>query len=126
MSAVHRLDSDSPVASMEELMSFCRSRAIILESSGVYGGAATTYDFGPVGAQLKKNIVDMWWRDFVENRDDVAPLDTGVILNPAGSLHGAGQGCTNQGAFGVRARVSEVCRRPNGAQPRAWCRLTSA
>ncbi|CAE7385899.1 glyQS [Symbiodinium sp. KB8] len=68
---------------MEELMSFCRSRAIILESSGVYGGAATTYDFGPVGAQLKKNIVDMWWRDFVENRDDVAPLDTGVILNPA-------------------------------------------
>ena len=50
--------------------------------SEIYGGLSNSWDFGPIGAQLKKNIKDLWWKTFVEQRDDVLGLDAAIIMNP--------------------------------------------
>lgn len=49
--------------------------------SDIYGGLANTWDYGPLGAALKKNLKDLWWNTFIDNRDDMVGLDTGIILN---------------------------------------------
>lgn len=68
--------------SLEELVSYCKSRGFIFPSSEVYGAVGAGYDYGPLGAQLKKNISDKWWKDFVSQRPDCVGLDSALILNP--------------------------------------------
>ena len=67
---------------MEKIVSLCKRRGFIYPGSEIYGGMANSWDFGPVGAQLKKNIKDLWWKNFVEQRDDVVGLDAAIIMNP--------------------------------------------
>jgi glycyl-tRNA synthetase len=67
---------------MEEIVSLCKRRGIIFPSSDIYNGMAGFYDYGPLGAELKKNIKDAWWRHFVTQREDVVGLDSSIIHNP--------------------------------------------
>lgn len=67
---------------MEEIVSLCKRRGIIFASSEIYNGFAGFYDYGPLGAQLKKNIKDAWWKYFVTRREDVVGLDSSIIHNP--------------------------------------------
>lgn len=67
---------------LEKITALSKRRGFIYPSSELYGGLANTYDWGPYGAQLKKNIADYWWRFFVESRSDVLGLDASIILNP--------------------------------------------
>ncbi|KKU03267.1 MAG: Glycine-tRNA ligase [Candidatus Amesbacteria bacterium GW2011_GWB1_47_26] len=67
---------------MEKIVSLCKRRGFVFPGSEIYGGMANSWDFGPVGAQLKKNIKDLWWKTFVESRDDVVGLDATIIMNP--------------------------------------------
>jgi len=67
---------------MEKIVSLCKRRGFIYPGSEIYGGMANSWDFGPVGAQLKKNIKDLWWKNFVEQRDDIVGLDAAIIMNP--------------------------------------------
>jgi glycyl-tRNA synthetase len=66
---------------MEEIVSLCKRRGFIFPGSEIYGGLANTWDFGPLGAQLKKNIKDHWWKTMVNSRADMLGLDGGIILN---------------------------------------------
>lgn len=66
---------------MEEIVSLCKRRGFIFQSSELYGGIGGIYDFGPLGAQLKRNIKDLWWDKFVNQRDDIVGLDTGIVMN---------------------------------------------
>lgn len=70
------------MALMEDVMALCKRRGFVYPGSEIYGGLANTWDYGPYGSQLKKNIVDFWWKTFVENRDDMMGLDTGILMNP--------------------------------------------
>ncbi len=66
----------------QAIVSLCKRRGFVYPGSEIYGGLANTWDFGPLGAQLKKNIKDIWWRRFVESRSDIVGIDSGILMNP--------------------------------------------
>ena len=67
---------------LEDIVSLCKRRGFIFPGSDVYGGMAGTWDFGPLGVALKKNLMDAWWNFFVEKRDDMYGIDAAIIMNP--------------------------------------------
>ena len=67
---------------MEKIVSLCKRRGFIFPSSEIYGGLANSYDYGPLGVELKRNIKAEWWRYFIQNREDMVGLDGNIILNP--------------------------------------------
>lgn len=68
--------------SLEEIVSLAKRRGFIYQGSEIYGGLAGTWDYGPLGAQLKRNIVNEWLKFFVDGWDDMYLIDTTVIMNP--------------------------------------------
>ena len=67
---------------MDTIVSLAKRRGFIFQSSEIYGGLASTYDYGPLGAELKRNIKDAWWRTFVHQRDDMVGLDAAILMAP--------------------------------------------
>ncbi len=67
---------------MEALISLCKRRGFVFPGSEIYGGLANAWDYGPLGAQMKKNIKDLWWKQFVESRIDMVPFDGAILMNP--------------------------------------------
>ncbi len=68
---------------MEQIVSLCKRRGFIFQSSGIYGGINGCWDFGPLGTELKRNIKNDWWWTFVQQRDDVVGLDASILMHPA-------------------------------------------
>ncbi len=68
-------------ASLEDLTSLAKRRGFIYQGSDIYGGLAGTWDYGPLGVQLKRNIANLWWQMFVESRDDIYGLDTAILMS---------------------------------------------
>ena len=75
-------DTTSPAVSMETLVALCKRRGFIFPSSEIYGGINGFFDYGPLGAELKKNIRDCWWDDMVRRRDDIVGIETSIIMHP--------------------------------------------
>ncbi len=67
---------------MDKIISLCKRRGFIFGASEIYGGLANSFDYGPLGSQMKKNIKDYWWSKFVIGRDDIVGLDSAIIQNP--------------------------------------------
>lgn len=67
---------------MEKIISLCKRRGFIFPGSEIYGGLAGTFDYGPLGVALKKNIENSWWRMFVDAREDMYGLDSAILMNP--------------------------------------------
>ena len=67
---------------METLVSLCKRRGIIYASSEIYGGINGFFDYGPLGAELKRNIRNAWWQDMVHRRDDIVGLESSIIMHP--------------------------------------------
>jgi len=67
---------------MEKIISLCKRRGFVYPGSEIYGGLANTYDYGPLGVELKNNLKRLWWQYFVQRREDMVGIDGGVILNP--------------------------------------------
>ncbi len=67
---------------LEKVVSLSKRRGFIYPGSDIYGGLANTYDLGPLGVELKRNIVNLWWQEFVHRRPEVYGLDTGVLMSP--------------------------------------------
>ena len=70
------------VATMEKVAALCKRRGFVFPGSDIYGGLANTWDYGPLGAELKRNVKDLWWRMFVHGRRDVVGLDGGIMMHP--------------------------------------------
>lgn len=66
---------------MEDIVSLCKRRGFIYQGSDVYGGLSGTWDYGPLGVTLKRNIMDLWWKTFVEDRDDMYGVDAAILMN---------------------------------------------
>ncbi|MBI2048332.1 MAG: glycine--tRNA ligase [Parcubacteria group bacterium] len=66
---------------MEKIVSLCKRRGFIFQGSEIYGGLAGTWDYGPYGVALKKNIEQLWWRQFVDSRDDMYGIDSAILMN---------------------------------------------
>ncbi|MBF0483275.1 MAG: glycine--tRNA ligase [Candidatus Omnitrophica bacterium] len=67
---------------MDKIVSLCKRRGFIFPSSEIYGGLANSWDYGPLGAELKRNLKDAWWKAVVHNREDVVGLDAAIIMHP--------------------------------------------
>jgi glycyl-tRNA synthetase len=67
---------------LEDIASLAKRRGFIYQGSEIYGGLAGTWDYGPLGVALKRNISNFWWKTFVEERDDVYGVDAAILMNP--------------------------------------------
>lgn len=67
---------------LEDIVSLAKRRGFIFPGSDVYGGLSGTWDYGPLGVQLKRNIMNAWWRLFVDGRDDMYGVDAAILMNP--------------------------------------------
>ena len=89
--------SDAPKAHpadvMKKLVALCKNRGFVFQSSEIYGGLKSAYDYGPLGAELKRNLMGEWWRDMVTTRENVVGIDASIIMHPnvwRASGHAAG------------------------------------
>ena len=67
---------------MEKIVSLCKRRGFIFQSSEIYGGINGFWDYGPLGAELKRNVKELWWNTMTRQRDDVAGLEATIIMSP--------------------------------------------
>ena len=67
---------------MEKIVSLCKQRGFVFQSSEIYGGLKSCYDYGPLGAELKRNLKAEWWRTMVHGREDVVGIDASIIMHP--------------------------------------------
>ena len=69
--------------SMDTLVSLCKRRGFVFQSSEIYGGIGSCWDYGPLGIELKNKIKRVWWREFIQRRADMVGLDASIIMHPA-------------------------------------------
>ncbi|MBE3143131.1 MAG: glycine--tRNA ligase, partial [Planctomycetes bacterium] len=67
---------------LDDIVSLCKRRGFIFQSSEIYGGLASCYDYGPLGVELKNNVKKAWWKNVVQMRDDVVGLDCSILMHP--------------------------------------------
>jgi glycyl-tRNA synthetase len=70
------------IVTMEKIAALSKRRGFVFPGSDIYGGLANTWDYGPLGVELKRNIKDLWWRKFVHQRRDIVGLDAGILMHP--------------------------------------------
>jgi glycyl-tRNA synthetase len=79
--AILRLVMSQQNQKMEQIISLAKRRGFIYPGSDIYGGLSGTWDFGPLGVTLKRNIMQLWWKMFVEDRDDMHGIDAAILMN---------------------------------------------
>ena len=67
---------------LDKIVSLAKRRGFIFPSSEIYGGLANTYDYGPLGVELLRNLRNLWWEFFVTRRENIYGLETSVLMNP--------------------------------------------
>jgi len=70
------------ITKLDDIVSLCKRRGFIFQSSEIYGGLASCYDYGPLGSELKRNVRNAWWKAVVQMRDDVVGLDCSILMHP--------------------------------------------
>ena len=78
----HRGVAMADTTLMDKLVSLCKRRGFVFQSSEIYGGLGSVWDYGPLGVELKKNVKDRWWRAMVHARDDIEGLDAAILMHP--------------------------------------------
>lgn len=73
---------DESGVSMEKLVSLCKRRGFVYPSSEIYGGLSATWDYGPLGVELKKNIQEIWWKEMTRTQDNIVGLDAAIMMHP--------------------------------------------
>ena len=67
---------------MDRVVNLAKRRGLVFPSSEIYGGFRSTWDYGPLGVELKRNVKDAWWRSMVQLRDDIVGLDAAILMAP--------------------------------------------
>jgi glycyl-tRNA synthetase len=79
---IERLSSPLMAELFDTIVNLCKRRGLIFPSSEIYGGVRSTWDYGPLGVELKRNVKDAWWKHMVRLRDDVVGLDAAILMHP--------------------------------------------
>jgi glycyl-tRNA synthetase len=82
MSGYHRAAMPADAVTMDKIVSLCKRRGFVFQSSEIYGGISSSYDYGHYGVLLKNNVKGQWWRAMLQERDDVVALDSAIIQHP--------------------------------------------
>jgi len=98
---------------MEKIVSLCKRRGFIFQSSEIYGGLGSCWDYGPLGAELKRNIKEAWWKSVVQERDDIVGLDASILMHPqtwvaSGHVQGFADPLVECKSCHLRFRADEV------------------
>ena len=85
--SAHGTEETSPASTkravtMEKLVNLCKRRGIVFPASDIYGGLGSTWDYGPLGIELKRNVKEAWWREMVHDAHDVLGLDSAILMHP--------------------------------------------
>src|SRR4026209_2406933 len=75
-------DAMADTSLMDKLVSLCKRRGFVFQSSEIYGGLGSVWDYGPLGVELKRNVKDRWWDAMVHARDDIEGLDAAILMHP--------------------------------------------
>ena len=75
-------DTTARAATMDKIVALSKRRGFVFPGSDIYGGLANTWDYGPLGVELKNNIKQLWWKTFIHRRPDMVGLDAGILMNP--------------------------------------------
>ncbi|MGI6295543.1 MAG: glycine--tRNA ligase [Armatimonadota bacterium] len=67
---------------MDTIVNLCKKRGFIFQSSEIYGGLASTWDYGPLGVEFKRNVKNAWWKDMISTRDDIVGIDAAILMHP--------------------------------------------
>src|SRR5215208_6857002 len=70
------------VVTMDKIVALCKRRGFIFQSSEIYGGLASTYDYGHYGVLLKQNVKAAWWHAMLQERDDIVAIDAAILMHP--------------------------------------------
>ena len=106
---------------MQKIISLCKRRGFIFPSSEIYSGFGSCYDFGPLGVELKNNIKKSWWKEMLQNQENIVGLDASILMNPkvweaSGHLTaGFADELVECKKCHKRFKVEEVCRDPSSA-----------
>ena len=108
------MDANTQSNKLEALASLCKRRGFIFQTSEIYGGLNGFWDYGPLGAELKRNIKDAWWKAMVHDRDDIVGLDSAIIQHPrtweaSGHLEGFTDPMVDCKACKKRYRADQLC-----------------
>ena len=71
-----------PFADMDKILSLSKRRGFVFQSSEIYGGLGSTWDYGPLGVELKRNVKEAWWQSVIASRDDMVGLDAAILMHP--------------------------------------------
>ena len=82
LSAENAVPAAKRAVTMEKLVNLCKRRGIVFPTSDIYGGLGSTFDYGPLGVELKRNVKEAWWREMVQYRNDVLGLDSAIFQHP--------------------------------------------
>jgi glycyl-tRNA synthetase len=83
MSEIEPVDVPNDASLLEKVVNLCKRRGFVFQSAEIYGGFRSTYDYGPVGVLMLRNVKEAWWRSMVQLRDDVVGLDAAILSPPA-------------------------------------------
>ena len=67
---------------MDKVVSLCKRRGFVFQSSEIYGGTGSVWDYGSLGVELKRNVKELWWSSMVHQRDDIEGIDAAILMNP--------------------------------------------
>ena len=79
---IYIINSMSKKIALEDVVALAKRRGFIYPGSDLYGGLANTYDYGPYGVEMKKNIKELWWEKFIHDRNDMYGIESSIFLNP--------------------------------------------
>src|SRR6056297_2049371 len=104
---------------MEKIVAWAKRRAFIYPASEIYGGMANSYSYGPYGVELKNNIKKLWWKKFVQEREDIVGLDGPILLNPkaweaSGHISGFNDAMTDCKECKKRFRADHLVEKATG------------
>src|SRR5574338_1412215 len=77
----HTTDSDSGVR-LEQIIALAKRRGFVFPTSDIYGGLTSSYDYGPMGAEMLRSIRNLWWDEFISRRADMVGIDSQILLHP--------------------------------------------
>jgi glycyl-tRNA synthetase len=109
---------------MQKIVSLCKRRGFVFQSSEIYGGLKSAYDYGPLGAELKRNLMTEWWKDMVHGRENVVGIDASIIMHPrvweaSGHLSGFSDPLVDCKVCKERFRADKAPRAEPGQRPDA-------
>src|SRR3989475_9449585 len=100
---------------MDKLVSLAKRRGFVFQSSEIYGGLGSVWDYGPLGVELKKNIKERWWRSMVHEREDIEGLDAAILMHPkvweaSGHISGFSDPRSEEHTSELQSQSNLVCR----------------